>query len=418
MKKFLVVMFVVLFAATSAYAVDFQTSGMFNTRAQYLSGDNLAEDAVDYLYYDFELDMTTRIVVDDNTVIVVNYEIHDENWGQGFDRPYGNQAAAGWYDDRTGSGDDNIQFKRVFASHNFTQTGTTLDLGLMTGGAWATDFGNWAGGKYRVRVAQTTPIGPIIGILEKRIEEGSKFSSVDDAEKDDNDAYFLAMVTKLGPVNFKPLFGYIDNSAAVLDRGNDGVDVYTVQLGFDGAYDGWGFESDFIWLGYNYNGIPLDDEDIFGAYGNVWFNLGAAKIGGLIAYGSVDNDRRGFGFGDDFGGGGNHILGNWIDFGESTLGSGSTSSGEEIQGATEYRIYVDYAATEALSFNGGVAYVDSNWDVGYWKDADAWEFGAGLSYKISDAVTYSAGAAYADVNLEDSDPDGVIRLQQKFQINF
>jgi hypothetical protein len=410
MKKLFVVLFVVFFAATSAYALDFQTKGMFNTRGSWISNDSGRQtDAVDYGYYDMELDITNTIVVDDNTKIIVNYEIHDENWGsdQG--------SAAGGYDGyhTDPNDDDNIDFKRVFSSFTFTSTGTTLDLGLMTGGAWATDFGNTADGKYRVKVTQSTPIGPLFAILEKRAELGSNNSSEDDAEKDDNDAYFLAMVTKLGPVNFKPLLGYIHLSNIIQDQGSDGIDVWTLQLGFDASFDVWGFESDFIYAGYD-NDAPVNggtDQDTYGAYVNAWFKTGPAKLYGTFAYSNYDEGRA-FNVGDDF----EPLVfwGNWTAFGPIA----DTTSAMSM-----YILGAQFAATDALSFNGAIAYLDSNADdFAYWDGADAWEFDLGLDYKISDAVTYTVAFGVTELNVDNDnageDPDTAWRLLHKFQINF
>jgi hypothetical protein len=228
-----------------------------------------------------ELDITNTIVVSDNTKIIVNYEIHDEDWIGG--------ATSGGNDNGFPNGvDDNIEFKRVFSTHTFTSTGTTLDLGLMTGGAWATDFANTADGKYRVKVTQSTPIGPLFAILEKRVESGSTNSAVEDAEDDDSDAYFLAMVTKLGPVNFKPLLGYIPLSSVIADQGSDGIDVWTLQLGFDASFDVWGFESDFVGTWYDNGDLNIDDQDTYGAYVKGWFKTGPAKIYGVFAYSNYD----------------------------------------------------------------------------------------------------------------------------------
>jgi hypothetical protein len=303
----------------------------------------------------------------------------------------------------------------VFSSYTFTSTGTTLDLGLMTGGAWATDFGNTANGKYRVKVTQSTPIGPLFAILEKRAELGAGNSSLDDAEDDDNDAYFLAMVTKIGPVNFKPLLGYIHASNQVLDQGSDSLDALTIQLGFDASYDVWGFESDFIYTGYDRDDLGADDADCYGAYIKGWFKTGPATLYGVFAYSNEDEGVT-FDTGDDF-----EPLtfwSNWAAFGPR---------GDRMSGMQLYLIGAEFAATDALSFNGAIAYLDSNVDdeanVVMWEDADAWEFNLGMGYKISDAVTYSVAFGITELDLDEDksgmdDPDTAWRLLHKFQINF
>jgi hypothetical protein len=399
MKKLFVVLFVVVFAATSAYAVEFQTSGSYYARGSWISNDNgLQADAVDYGYYDHELDMTTTIVVADNTKIIVNYEIHDSNWIT--------SNHDGWNQDGSSNLDDNIEFKRVFSSHTFTSTGTTLDLGLMTGGAWATDFANNANGRYRVKVTQATPIGPLFAILEKNAE--SSDGAVEDSEKDDGDFYYLAMVAKMGPVNVKPLLGYGDQSQTVLDRGGDGLEMITFQLGIDGSFDVWGFESDFVYIGRDND--PGDSTDNFGFYIKPWFKAGPAKIYGIFAYGDED-DGSPFAMGDDFEP--LTFFANWTAFGPVA---------DHFAACSLYVLGMDFAATDALSFNGAIAYIDSNYDVAgnIWDDADAWEFDLGMTYKISDAVKYSVQFGYGDVDLNSAfeDPDGSWRLYHRFGISF
>ena len=400
MKKLFVAVCVVLMMASVAYAVDFQTSGSYNARGRWISNPTgLQTDAWDYGFYDHELDMTTRIVVSDDTVINVNYEIHDSNWLSG--------NHDGWNQDGVSNLDDNIEFKRVFSSHTFTATGTTLDLGLMTGGAWATEFANTAQGRYRVKVKQSTPIGPLFAILEKNAELGGLY---DDSEKDDYDAYYLAMVTKIGPVNFKPLLGYIHNSAQQLDAGNDGLDMYLVDIGLDGSFDAWGFEIEFQNKAYDIDNS--DDYNLWGIYGMAYFMAGPAKIYGIFAYGNEDEGNA-FGFGDDF---------------EPTLGIGYDWQfgpiGDMVSGATQYLIGADFAVTDALSFNGQVTYIDSNMsDNGTWDNADAWEFDLGFKYKITDAVTYDGGFCYFDIDLDEGnagqeDPDGSWKLQHRFTVKF
>lgn len=400
MKKFFVVLFVVMFAATSAYAVDFKTSGSYYARGSWISNDSgLQADAVDYGYYDHELDMTTTIVVDDNTRIIVNYEIHDSDWIS--------SNHDGWNQDGASNLDDNIEFKRVFSSHTFTATGTTLDLGLMTGGAWATDFANNADGRYRVKVRQDTSVGSVFAILEKNAEVGAENSATEDAEEDDGNTYYVAMITKLGPVNVKPLLGYADRSDIIQEQGSDGLNLITFQLGLDGSYDIWGFESDFVYVGREWD-TGAADSDTFGAYLKGWFKSGPAKIYGILAYGDEDEGQA-FAMGDDFEP--LTFLANWTAFGPVA---------DHFSACSLYILGMDFAATDALSFNGALAFVDSNYDVAgsIWEDADAWELDLGLGYKISDAVKYSVQFGYADIDMDVNDPDGSWRLYHKFQINF
>ena len=193
MKKLLTALFSVLMVAGFVYAAEeeasiYDFSGMINTRGSYLSNDTgEAEDAGDYTYYDMEFDGTLKIKPTDQSLIYLNWEIHDENFTAS---PDSGARAAG--------NDDNIYFKRAYGSYNF-DTGTSVDFGLMTGGTWATAFGDNADGYYRVKVTQKADFGVVVGLVEKNREVGTGASGddPDDLEKDDGDTYALALALAL-----------------------------------------------------------------------------------------------------------------------------------------------------------------------------------------------------------------------------
>jgi hypothetical protein len=120
MKKLFIVTLAVLFAAGAAYAVDYDYSGMINTRGTYISNSSgEEEDAGNYMDYDMEFDSTLVIKPSDKSSIHLNWEIHDEGFGS---TPTDSQSK---------TGDDNIAFKRAFGAYTF-DTGTSVDFGLMT----------------------------------------------------------------------------------------------------------------------------------------------------------------------------------------------------------------------------------------------------------------------------------------------
>jgi hypothetical protein len=417
MKKFLLALLCVLMTAGFAFAVDVDIKGMYNARGTYMDNDDgLGEDgntgAYDYFFFDHELDITTRLLVTDKTRVVVNFEIHDENWLAG--------NTDGKNQDGTSNLDDNIEFKRVFSSHTFDAYGTVLDLGLMTGGAWAFGFGDNGNGKYRVKVSQPTEFGPIIAIYEKNAELGAT-SGVKNGEDDDGNAYYLAMVTKLGDFNILPLIGYVDNSQVVLDQGGDGVQVALIDLGVSATFGDFGFESEFAYQDIKTDVPGADDYKKYGAYGNAWLNIGAGKVGFLAAYGNWDNDGgTGYGFGEDF---------TPTVFGadQATIG---TSGLSEYMAVSMFQLYGSLALSEELSISGAGLYWMSNSDElttgadDYWKDADGYEINLGLDWKLTDQVTYTIASGFGKISLDSNatnagnDPDSFARVYHKFQINF
>jgi len=198
MKKLFIVTLAVLFFAGAAYAVEYDYSGMINTRGSWINNSgSISDDSEDYMYYDMEFDSTLNINPTDKTLIRLNWEIHDENF---------NQSPT---DSEGKTGDDNIAFKRAWGKYTF-DNGMSTSFGLMTGGAFGTAFGDNANGLYRVRLDGSAGFGNWGVILEKRGELGPNASGDWDAEKDDSDFYYAYLVTKAGDVTlqFLGIYGY------------------------------------------------------------------------------------------------------------------------------------------------------------------------------------------------------------------
>jgi hypothetical protein len=431
MKKFLFAFLCVLLTAGFAFAVDVDLKGMYYARGSYidnssgLNGDgpdgSATEDSWDYFYFDHELDLTARLLVTDKTRIIVNMEIKDENWLNG---NTDNRSASD-----QGGLDDEIDFKRVFSSHTFDAYGTVLDLGLMTGGAWMTGFGDNANGRYRVKVTQPTEWGPVIGIYEKNAELGPSNpvypgeSNIKDSEDDDGTAYYLAMVTKLGAFNLYPLLGYVDASNVVRDQGSDGIQQMIFFLGTSATFGDLGFEAEFNYIDLKTDVTGAEDYNRYGIYGNGWWNIGAGKVGLIAAYGSWDNDGgTGFGFGEDF---------TPTVFGADWTNIGTTGR-SEYMAVTLLQLYGSLAMSEELSLWGNGTYWMSNSDEqangadDFWKDADGYEIDLGLDWKLTDQVTYSIAGAFGKISLDSNaandangdSPDAFARLYHRFKIDF
>jgi hypothetical protein len=410
MKKFFIGMLAVLFAAGAAYAVDYDYSGMINTRGQYYSNDTgLSNDSGNYMIYDMEFDSTLKIKPDDMSLIYLNWEIHDESW----------LASPGGSDSKTG--DDNIAIKRAFGSHTFG-TGTTVDFGLMTGGAWGTSAFDTADGAYRVKFVQKTAFGVVPFLVEKKAELGSGATGDYDAEADDADLYAVGLVTKAGDINIKPLLIYVQNGAIEADEESD-ENTTILFVAADGSFGAVGFEGELAFKNVTRD-LDTDAEDysVYGLYLNAWTNMDALKVGGILAYSSWDDDAgTGLGFGDDF---------EPLTFAANATGFGGTTANDfEFNAVTLLVVYADYALSDKSTLNGAIGYYMSNTNEdadgsdNFWKDATGYELNAGWSYKISDACKYEIQGAFAQYNLDEDaagydDADAATRIYHKIQINF
>jgi len=324
------------------------------------------------------------------------------------------------------------EFKRVFGSQIFP-TGTIVDAGLMTGGAFGTSFADTADGYWRIRVMQKTAIGYVGAILQKVYEEGSRLPEIKDAEKDDGDTYYLFGDFTFGNHKVMPLLIYSDKSnypdKDLRDRGDQGLKVIALNLALAGNFGSLGYETEAVYADYdqdwNFPGITEGRTfSLSGAYLNLWTLVRSIKIGGQIAYDSWDNDSGwGFGFGEDY---------TPIMFGADWTGIGTSFKGlSEYSAVTLTNFYVEYLLTEPLRLLVNGTFWRSNSDAGTtgingndkWKDATGYEIDLGGVYKISANVTYDILAAYGRINFDKesagfNDADPFYRLFHRLTIQF
>lgn len=418
MKKFMVALLAVLMLSSVAYAAEVNFSGSYYARGNYKNNPtvSLEDDYSAFSNYDHELELWGRIDVSDTTFVRFRFEIADETWPGDSGTDTTVQATT----DVNGDGnidendtvtinqsdtDDNLQTQRVIGGHTFG-TGTKVELGRMTGGAWAYSFADNEGDKWRVKVSQPIPAGVLVGVLEKNAENGS---DTEDSEKNDNDAYYLAAVLKAGELNIKPLLGYVQNGAN--DLADDSYDTITfIDLGIDGVFGIIGFETELVYQSLAFDETAIDDYSQYGIYFDVYAQLDAVKPGIFFAYGSVDEDSGGeFAFGDDFAAHGCQMLGDEFQFGNTA---------DQVSGATLFGAYVNFTASDALSFGAQLAYAKGNSDASH-EDDTAMDISLTGDYKITDAVTYSIGGGYAKIDRDTgSDPDPGYKLYHKMKIAF
>jgi hypothetical protein len=406
MKKFFIAMLAVLFVAGAAYAaapaMDF--SGMINTRGQYFSNDDgVTKDAGNYMIYDMEFDADLNIKPTDKTAVFLNFEIHDESW----------LTPAGDSDGK--SGDDQIAFKRAYGTYKW-DSGANVQFGILTGGAWAYDFGDNANGAYRVKFTYPLAGGiPLVFLVEKVIESGKAATSDYDAEADDSDLYAAATVIKTGDIFIKPLFIYVPVGHLEADEETDQTTV-AFDLGVNGDLGAIGFETEFVYKSVTWS-MDSDPEDysLMGFYVNVWTNMDALKIGGQLAYGSWDEDAgQGFGFGEDY----CPTIGGADQF---PIGSDNGKGLSEYNAATLLQVYADYGLSEEMSLGGSLTYWMSNEKDTVWEKATGYEVDVTFAYKLTDNAKYSVGLAQGQISPDDDafeDPDAFTRLYHKIQVNF
>jgi hypothetical protein len=411
MKKLALAIAAVFLLTGIAAATDFSLTGSYYVRGTHKDNlDGTGVDVESYGDYDMELSLNWTWQIDDTTKVFMRTEIADETWGTGNI----NEGTVGLTDttdpadgipDVLGSQDDNIYIEQVWAAHTFGNGGT-LTVGKMSAGAWGTAFHDQGDEAYRIKWVQPTAIGTVIGIIQKQ-DNGEQSTTVTGDDEDD-DAYILAMVTKIADINVKPLFAYArhDSETAAAK-----VDMLRGMLALDGAFGNIGWEAEFDVFDFDADGTAADYTN-WGAYLNVWTTIDAVKFGALVAYGSEDNGV-GFDFGDDFEAGGAMLMGDDITFPNGGPASDDLSAGRLIA------VYFDWALTESLSWGAYAGYatcgIDDN---SAWDDADVYEISTDLTYQITPNVTYKVAVGTAQLEYGDNTPDPDRAFEAYHRIDF
>jgi len=399
MRKLLVVLMVLAFAA-SAFALEVKFSGDFMVKQNIQNGfslvtdkDNRASgDYTNYTYWEQDMNVYTKFIVDKQTTVTMRVAIMDKTWGV---------ATAA-------NTDDDIQVERAWMTYKFNDM-FTLDAGKMTGGAFATSFSDNAGGKDQVKLTVKIPTGKLIAVYRMVAENGA----ISNVETDDTDLYNLAYVGKFGPTT-----AFLRAARVYKDDGASGNEVQTILTAAAmGDYGMFGFEAEYENLNWKTdNDTTRDDVTVYGLYANVYAKVAGWKIGGKYAKGTVkkkDNKTYAFAFNDDFDG--TAILGDQLGFGSGgnhqAVVAGSYNSGADqgLTGMNLYQLYVSGKVMEKIGLSANYSYITSNHEANvtgdneaagytYLDDIKAHEYGVSASYALTDATTYSIGASFAKVN--------------------
>lgn len=419
MKRLIVLIAAMLLVTVSvAGASDFSITGEFFVQGTYYENETgTLTTGKDWQEYEMEMELNAVWKMSPVTKVILQLELADDSWGRSTGTNEWNTST---------QNDDNIVVEKIYGQHTFTSTNTTLRVGLMPANQFATSFSDAGGEAYRIMAIQKVSFGTLFGFVEKMpiIVDGTgaiavpaETGNTTTGEDADVDNYVVAGIIPAGSVTIFPLLKYVTHNAT--DR-----KIWVGVLGAKGAVGKFGYEGEVVYQNHEYGdqqGTRADFE-IWGAYGNAWVQLNKLKVGGLIAYGSYDDDSGNkFAFGDNFDAGGALILGNDdFNFNTSSL---INSANNDLEAATLYALYADYAVNEKLTVGAYLGFVDSNVDnpSSNMDGADAWEISADATYKITNNLTYEIAAGIAELtygNNAVAQPEDSILLMHKLSFAF
>ncbi len=435
--------------------VQFDISGEFDARGYYWENASIVKDSkstpsVQNAYMRGYLDLWPKLKIGD-TEVITKIQMRDQNpWAPFLATNKSELMDVSYNVPSTTSSKANISVERAYIHHNFNDKWFT-EVGLMNGQIWGTTFGDYLMPRWRVKLQGMTDFGAVGGIYEKIAETGSM--TVDDADKDDYNAYALYGLTKLGDVTIEPLFYYhvdsafyrsLSNGALVYsaqDAGNDGFRIMYISIASKGKLGPLGMEAEFSRLSRNGDNIGYTlltgatTPPVTGSFSNSWVELGGyinlwnemdfGRVGAKLAYGSWDKDGGlynpltrtytggGCDFREDFKS--NLILGDEIAFG----------GGEDLTGMTLIQPYIKGVklGMDKLTGSASFGYIMSNQKDTTLEEATAMELDLGVQYKLSDNLLYRVDAGYADISTEKKyyggdSPDPIWVLKHEITLTF
>jgi hypothetical protein len=415
MKKFLLVSMIVATAICS-YAADLKITGDAYVKGNWIQNSALAEeDEKGYGYYDYDFNLYAAIVI--NEQASVNFKLtYDKAYVAG-----GNtKGEAG----KNGTG-EYLSVEYAYIKYKFN-TGTIVDFGMMSGGTWATKFGETESPAMRIKVTQVVaPELTLLAIIQKSQENGAAKSGVYvtsadgttsvDNESNDNDTYYLAAILNLGPIAIKPLLVYgRDGNNQEYNHANEAYlkQTYSGQLGIDINLDPIGLESEF-----QYTKIDMDggadgitpDTKTYAGYVNVWMKMDPIKVGVAGAYASADEIDGTASMGQDF----NFCI--VVDEVLSEIAGG-------VSGFTIGKVYAEVKLDPVtIGVAGLYGYNNRDWDTSTQsKDAAFTEFDAFITFALDANVSYTIDGGYAmlsDWSVKGHDAD-VYAIRHKLAAKF
>ena len=453
MKKGLLTLLIVLFA-TAVYAdVTFSISGDAWERGDYIRNQAFLDkpegkSAFDtsQAFYDGGFFLYPKITMD-NAEINMRLAIRKQIWDSSNDA----------FDLADTGAATNILVDRAYLTYHFSKD-STLDVGLQEAFTWGTSFADNEGNAYRIKFAQTTPVGLFGIVLEKMAEQGDNADAPGNNYKDANDIALFA-VTKAGDIWIKPLI-YLLNWSSGFTTGplatyqDSRIGYYALAL--NGNLGPASFESEFGYKTWHFTSVdaPLyKDPNVWGAYVNVFKALDTAKPGLTLVYDSWDKDAglklgngkvTGWGFdsGNDFksnlifgGQGVDHENPVSVPLGENAWEG--DIDGADIMAFTMIKPYIVDIKTPIpnLTASASASYMSSNQKDTMWDGAKAYEVDLGVAYQLSKYVVYSVGAGYGKCDLSTKgrtivsnsvvpgappieNPDAIWAVQHMIKINF
>lgn len=254
MKKLLVVLFTLMFAAGAFAAEMTVTGGLKNGGTTYKNYNGM--NGASYSFYDSDFDLILNVKADDKTTLTVVSEIFDEEWGT--------PATA------TPNSDDHIQFKKVYGTYKVTPE-LTIVAGQYSDGQWATDLDNTEAFRGAVTAKYALKgVGTLVLKLVKMSEKGEPAGAYA-AELTDKDAVKVGATLKFGNVKVMPLIASITSKTS---DDEDNVAFTKTYVAVMTTVAGWDIEGEFATAGG-------DADANTKAVGNAMYVGAAGKVAGM-----------------------------------------------------------------------------------------------------------------------------------------
>jgi len=395
MKRLLLVL-VLLMSAGTLFAAELKITGDAYVRGTTVNNLALAEeDEVQYSYFDYDFNLNTALIVNENATV---------NMKLTYDK---NVDGLGGAQDGDGTANDAaLALERAYIHYKFAPF-FMVDAGLMGGGTFGTTFNDNEGNATRLKfIGALSPDMIFMFIYQKNYDAGAAAPTTLDAENGDFNTYYFLSVMKFDAIKVMTLVYYSERGEESL-AGDEDYSQLGAQLALYGDFGMFGFEAEFDYdTKENIDGVDGVEQTTMGAYINAFAKVDALKAGLVVAYGSADEEDGKFNFGDDF-----DMFVVMDDY--------VTNGGVALAGFTAFKLYADYKV-DKITAMAAVGYGYNNADYEATEDATFMEFDLGASYAMDENTAYTVMLGYAktsDFYVADVDADAW-RLYHKLSVKF
>jgi len=409
MKRLLLVL-VLMVSVSSAFAADLKVTGdmmvqgnmdRMSTKVAGAKSDQKAD------FFESDLNINLALIANENATVFVKltYDNSDQ-YDNGGLTPFKQGRMKGEVANGSGTNgagaDVGLTVERAYMNYKFAPF-LQLNVGLMGGGKWASNFSDTEINVPRVQFFVPLAKDMMFWATYEKNAENS-YDINQDKTRNDITSYYLSGIIGVGPITLFPLLKYVTDDATPGSHKTTSV----IDFGVNGDFGMVGFVAEGIY------GIKNNDkavsatvdkkQTLYGGYVDVFVKVDPAKVGvaAFMTSASSDAKKASFATGDDFNF--SIVVGDMNEYATAGLlavNGGKVYAEAKVDKLTAKAAFAYFMSSDKKVAAGLFAY-----------DFKAWEVDATANYAFDAAASYEVGIGYAGMKFN-ADAAGTVKIDAK-----